>query len=170
MESGLLSTLPVIAGTFTHTVSGYFSDYLQHGMKWSRSETRRFITMNGFFATAALLVMVGYTREQKVVKAVVLTTLCAGVLKFNHPMLLSNVIDLFPTFTGVIFGLINMFGVSAGIGAPEMTGFITNHNPSSATYKLVFFVNSGICVLGGLAGAFLSGDTQVWDSAPKHMK
>ena len=165
MESGLFSTLPIITATIMNATAGCISDGLQHRMKWSLTKTRRFMIMFGFFSSAALLLALSYTKEHEVVKAVVLTTLCAGVLRLVQPTLLSNIIDLSPTFTGVIFALVNTIAVNAGIGAPEMTGFATDHNPSSATYWGVFLVNAGICVAGGVASVFVNGDVQAWDPA-----
>ena len=166
MESGMFSTLPVIMATITHTLSGFISDHLEHGRKWGATTTRRFIAAMGLFPTAVLLVLVGYTKQEDVFQAVVYTTLCAGVLRFSRVTYLSNMIDLSPSFTGIITGMALTFSLGGGIVAPALTGVLTNNNPSSETYKTVFLVNAAVCLFGGVVSCFLSGDVQIWD--PMH--
>ena len=162
MEGGLFSSLPIICALFTHTVSGYLSDYLQQW--WQVKTTRRFIASTGFFATALLLILVSYTKDGENVQAIIYMILCAGASRWNRVTFLSNIIDLSPTYTGVLMGIAVTIVTIAGIGAPLVTGFFTNHDPSRENYRVVFFINAGICVFGGLFfSAFVSGNVQDWD-------
>ena len=120
--------------------------------------------MLGFFPTALLLVAVSYTKEGENVQAVVYMTLSAGMLRLNRAAFFSNVIDLSPTFTGILMGLSITVAGNSGTGATLVTGFFTNHDPSRENYRIVFFINAAICVLGGLFfSVFVSGDVQAWD-------
>ena len=79
----------------------------------------------------------------------------------NRVTFLANVIDLSPTYTGVVMGVISTFCVMAGIGAPLITGLLTNGNPTPENYRKVFFVNAAVCAIGALFfSVFGSGDVQ----------
>ena len=162
MKGGLLSTLPIITALLTHTASGFMSDHLQK--KMSVKATRRFAATIAFFPTALLLVIASYTKVGGTTQSVVYMTLLAGTLRLCRVTFMSNVMDLSPTFTGVLMGIVNSFTVTAGIGAPLVTGLLINHDPSMENYRKVFFVNAGVCVFGGLYfNLFVSGDVQSWD-------
>ena len=91
-------------------------------------------------------------------------TLCAGALRLSRVSFLANIIDLSPHFTSVLMGIAAMFSVTSGVGAPLVTGFFTNNDPSRENYREVFFINADICLVGGLYFcAFVSGDVQKWD-------
>ena len=161
-QSGAYSTLPIFFAIVTKTANGFLSDYLEKH-SWSMKAIRRLTSSLGFFPTAFLLIAISYTKQGEVAQAVALMTLCAG-LRLNQVTFISSIFDLSPTYTGVLMGITNAIGVSAGIGAPLVTGLFTNHDPSWKKWQIVFFINAGFCVFGGLFYyVFVSADVQEWD-------
>ena len=163
LEGGFYSTLPILMAIFTATSAGFLCDYmLQRG--WNKTTTRKFFSSIGFFPSAIVFIAISYTKEEEIVQAVAYISLCTGLCKLNYNTFIANIIDLSPTYTGILIGIANTVGACAGLGAPMLTGFVTNNDPSWRRWQLVFFVNAGLCVLGGLYFfAFGSSDVEEWD-------
>ena len=162
-EGGVYTTVPILVAVFTGTLAGFLCDYmLKRG--WTKTTTGKFFSSIAFFPSAIAFAAISYTKEGEIFQAVALISLCTGLCKLNYNIFIANLIDLSPTYTGILIGITITAGMCAGFGAPMLTGFLTNHDPSWRRWQLVFFVNAGLCVLGGLYFfALASSDVEEWD-------
>ncbi|KAK7869874.1 hypothetical protein R5R35_006679 [Gryllus longicercus] len=73
-----------------------------------------------------------------------------------------NILDMAPLHASVLKGLSNTITNLSGILTPRITGFIVQ-TQSAAEWRVVFYVTSGVCLLGGaIYGLLGSGELQPW--------
>ncbi|XP_064482404.1 sialin-like isoform X2 [Ornithodoros turicata] len=76
-------------------------------------------------------------------------------------------LDIAPHFAGTVMGITNGMGNMAGMLAPLVTGYFTEHNESLGQWKKIFFLASTIYMLGAVVFVlFGSAKQEEWGALP----
>jgi len=163
-ENGFVSAAPFLVAFFVTMFVGYFADIMRR--KWiSTTLTRKIMGFIGFLPSAGFLVLASYAGCDQITLSVVYMTLATGLLQFNQAAYTVNHIDIAPRYSGILMGISNSFGTVAGCITPTVTGIFTNKHATRHQYQKVFFIATGMCLVGGLFYAlFASGEEQSWNN------
>ncbi|EDO48783.1 predicted protein [Nematostella vectensis] len=155
---GFLAAAPfLVKGVFT-PVSGLTADLMRKKMQ--TKTVRRVFYAVGTLLTGVLIVAAGYAH---VVAVVVFVALAGASTSISYAGYTVNMLDIAPRCAGVIMGICNTVGTTAGFISPMLVGFLTQHK-SAAEWRIVFWVGGIIMFVGtGLFCLLLEADRQDWD-------
>jgi ACS family glucarate transporter-like MFS transporter len=122
-HGSLWGTTPYITITVLAPLGGWFSD--RAVKKWGSNNGRRIAVWTGMGLSAALLWLGSHAAGA--VAATVLLALGAGFNMFAAVTFWAACIDLSPSFTGSLSGLMNTFGNLGGWLSPIVSAYIAVH-------------------------------------------
>jgi ACS family glucarate transporter-like MFS transporter len=120
MKGGLWGATPFLATTLMAPLGGWISDKAVAGL--GRRRGRQITVWIGMTCSALLLLAGSHAANN--VSAVLLLALSAGLSQFAAPSWWAGCIDLSPTYSGSLSGLMNTCANLAGATAPILTGYL----------------------------------------------
>lgn len=160
--NGIISTLPYIGNFFFQFGTSWLADWIIRHRFLSRTATRKVFTTIGLGSITIFIIAAIYTgcnATATVSMLVLMLTIGAFDLGGFSP----NPLDLSPEYCGVLLGLANTLGITAGIIAPIITDKITVKH-TRGEWEIVFFLTAGIAAAGVLVFLlFGSGERRFWD-------
>ncbi|CAG7832457.1 unnamed protein product [Allacma fusca] len=166
-DNSLLSALPYFCMLSAALITSWVADMLRTKRIFSTTNTRRLFNCIGHWGPAVALIGAAYTGCDKVLTVVLLTVTVAlsGTVGAGYQI---NHIDIAPNHAGTLMGFCNGISNLAGIAAPYVAGLITTDESSLASWRIVFFLASGIYFLDNLIYViFVSGQEQPWNRPPE---
>lgn len=120
LKGGLWGATPFLATTLMAPLGGWISDKAVAGL--GRRRGRQITVWIGMTFSALLLLAGSHAANN--VSAVVLLAFSAGLAQFAAPSWWAGCIDLTPTYSGSLTGLMNTCANLAGGTAPILTGYL----------------------------------------------
>lgn len=163
-DNGILSALPYLAMWILSMVLSYIADYMLYSNKCTHTTTRKLFNTIGQMGPAVALIIASYTGCNPILTVTILTIgvgLNGGIysgFKINH-------LDISPRFAGILMSFTNCLANLTGLTAPIVAGYIVNHQPTQAKWRIVFYIAAiiySLCCLFYLI--FGSGKRQKWDN------
>ncbi|XP_031560821.1 vesicular glutamate transporter 1-like [Actinia tenebrosa] len=159
-KMGFMAAAPFLVKGICTPVAGLSADLLRK-YTWSTKTVRRCFYAVGTLSTGAFILIAGYTNSVAVV--VVCMAISGASTSLSYPAYTVNMLDIAPRCAGVIMGLCNTLGTTAGFISPILVGFVTL-NQTLEEWQTVFWINAILMCIGtGLFCSFLEGDRQAWD-------
>lgn len=163
IHKSLITSIPYMVFLVILLATGFFSDYLIRSSV-RLSIIRRSLVLLGFIPCAILLLCIPvYSSAMDAYISIVFAVGISGISQCGYT---SNSIELSPEFAPVIIGIVNVFGSSAGLIVPAITGAIqyygkcTDHYPEPQTcisaWSVIFTVSACIYLLGAVIWLFFS--------------
>ena len=178
-KSGFISAIPYLVLSLLLFVSGYLADWLQMKNVLSTTQVRKYFNNLSFFSEMIFLLLAAYFTNTTLI--IVCITLSVGLGAFSISGYLANPLDIAPQFASIIVGYSNTFATLPGLISPILTGYIVTtpvnfarkkssntfqhifYLQSDAEYKKVFFIASGVYLIGIFFYAiFATGKVQIW--------
>ncbi|KAF7267418.1 hypothetical protein GWI33_019352 [Rhynchophorus ferrugineus] len=162
-KSGILSALPYIFIAIMMQITGQLSDLLVRKKILGVTATRRSFMALGFMCQACFMMGAAFWGE--IVGTVFCLVTAVGMGSFAITILSVNSLDIAPTNSSILFGLVNTWGTVPGIISPIIAGYvISTENPTVAEWRIIFYITAILYVFGALFFAtFASGVRQQWD-------
>jgi ACS family glucarate transporter-like MFS transporter len=120
IKGGLWGATPFLATTLMAPLGGWISDKAVAGL--GRRRGRQITVWIGMTLSALLLLAGSHAADN--VSAVLLLALSAGLAQFAAPSWWAGCIDITPTYSGSLSGLMNTCANLAGGAAPILTGYL----------------------------------------------
>ncbi|XP_044258785.1 vesicular glutamate transporter 2.2-like [Tribolium madens] len=158
--TGYLTAIPYLAMAIMIQVSGHLADRLMEKKVFTTTQVRKIFNCGAFILHAVF--MIGAAFSQTALSTIICLVFAVGLGVFSWSGFGVNYLDIAPQYASVIMGVSNTFGTLAGIFSPIVTGYIVT-TPSADEWQIVFFIASGLFVLGSIVyGVFASGEVQPW--------
>ena len=139
-----LILIPSLVSVFALLFGGILADSLiKRGFKVIT--VRKTVNTIGFFGSSIFLILIPF--QDSLVNILVLLCLvntCSGICQGGFGV---NHADLGPKYTGSLVGMAGSIGMIAAIFSPIAAGYVLEFSNS---WNLIFYVCSGILVMGGL--------------------
>ena len=139
-----LILIPSVVSVFALLFGGILADSLiKRGFKVIT--VRKTVNTIGFFGSSIFLILIPF--QDSLVNILVLLCLvntCSGICQGGFGV---NHADLGPKYTGSLVGIAGSIGMIAAIFSPIVAGYVLEFSNS---WNLIFYVCSGILVMGGL--------------------
>lgn len=139
-----LILIPSVVSVFALLFGGILADSLiKRGSKVIT--VRKTVNTIGFFGSSIFLILIPF--QDSLVNILVLLCLvntCSGICQGGFGV---NHADLGPKYTGSLVGIAGSIGMIAAIFSPIVAGYVLEFSNS---WNLIFYVCSGILVIGGL--------------------
>ena len=139
-----LILIPSVVSVFALLFGGILADSLiKRGFKVII--VRKTVNTIGFFGSSIFLILIPF--QDSLVNILVLLCLvntCSGICQGGFGV---NHADLGPKYTGSLVGMAGSIGMIAAILSPIAAGYVLEFSNS---WNLIFYVCSGILVMGGL--------------------
>ena len=139
-----LILIPSVVSVFALLFGGILADSLiKRGFKVIT--VRKTVNTIGFFGSSIFLILIPF--QDSLVNILVLLCLvntCSGICQGGFGV---NHADLGPKYTGSLVGMAGSIGMIAAIFSPIAAGYVLEFSNS---WNLIFYVCSGILVIGGL--------------------
>ena len=139
-----LILIPSVVSVFALLFGGILADSLiKRGFKVIT--VRKTVNTIGFFGSSIFLILIPF--QDSLVNILVLLCLvntCSGICQGGFGV---NHADLGPKYTGSLVGMAGSIGMIAAILSPIAAGYVLEFSNS---WNLIFYVCSGILVIGGL--------------------
>ena len=139
-----LILIPSVVSVFALLFGGILADSLiKRGFKVIT--VRKTVNTIGFFGSSIFLILIPF--QDSLVNILVLLCLvntCSGICQGGFGV---NHADLGPKYTGSLVGMAGSIGMIAAILSPIAAGYVLEFSNS---WNLIFYVCSGILVMGGL--------------------
>ena len=139
-----LILIPSVVSVFALLFGGILADSLiKRGFKVIT--VRKTVNTIGFFGSSIFLILIPF--QDSLVNILVLLCLvntCSGICQGGFGV---NHADLGPKYTGSLVGMAGSIGMIAAIFSPIVAGYVLEFSNS---WNLIFYVCSGILVMGGL--------------------
>ena len=139
-----LILIPSVVSVFALLFGGILADSLiKRGFKVIT--VRKTVNTIGFFGSSIFLILIPF--QDSLVNILVLLCLvntCSGICQGGFGV---NHADLGPKYTGSLVGIAGSIGMIAAIFSPIVAGYVLEFSNS---WNLIFYVCSGILVIGGL--------------------
>ncbi len=139
-----LILIPSVVSVFALLFGGILADSLiKRGFKVIT--VRKTVNTIGFFGSSIFLILIPF--QDSLVNILVLLCLvntCSGICQGGFGV---NHADLGPKYTGSLVGMAGSIGMIAAIFSPIVAGYVLEFSNS---WNLIFYVCSGILVIGGL--------------------
>ena len=139
-----LILIPSLVSVFALLFGGILADSLiKRGFKVIT--VRKTVNTIGFFGSSIFLILIPF--QDSLVNILVLLCLvntCSGICQGGFGV---NHADLGPKYTGSLVGMAGSIGMIAAILSPIAAGYVLEFSNS---WNLIFYVCSGILVMGGL--------------------
>ena len=139
-----LILIPSVVSVFALLFGGILADSLiKRGFKVIT--VRKTVNTIGFFGSSIFLILIPF--QDSLVNILVLLCLvntCSGICQGGFGV---NHADLGPKYTGSLVGMAGSIGMIAAIFSPIVAGYVLEFSNS---WNLIFYLCSGILVIGGL--------------------
>ena len=139
-----LILIPSVVSVFALLFGGILADSLiKRGFKVIT--VRKTVNTIGFFGSSIFLILIPF--QDSLVNILVLLCLvntCSGICQGGFGV---NHADLGPKYTGSLVGMAGSIGMIAAIFSPIVAGYVLEFSNS---WNLIFYVCSGILIVGGL--------------------
>jgi ACS family D-galactonate transporter-like MFS transporter len=157
LQSGLIGSLPFLAGLLGTLGGGWLGDYLiRHGV--SPTVSRKSIIGTGLTAATVTVIAAAFTERTLV--AVTLLILCMGCIRFVTASVHSLPIDLAPpSLVGSLASIQNFSANVGGLLAPIVTGYIIS---SSGSFVWALVAAGGMALSGAISYVFIMGNLQTY--------
>ncbi|KAL3273531.1 hypothetical protein HHI36_014970 [Cryptolaemus montrouzieri] len=163
-ENASLSSVPYLCMFIFSLILGKTIDVLRVKGKISTTFGRKAATfIASFFPCACFAALCFIVKPTPAVVLMTLSIMCIGGMYCGF---LSNHIDISPNFAGTLMAITNTIATIPGIVVPIFVGWLTEKDPSIASWRTVFFVTMGLYVLEIIFYLlFASGNEQSWNRA-----
>lgn len=165
-KAGFVEMLPYLAIFIVMLSAGIIADRLITKKIFTAINTRRVMTFISTIVCAALLILCGLTTNATLV--VVLMTMANGFSGTVSATYGSNYMDLAPAYSGVLYGISNMFATLPGILSPIVTGLILGKSETGrAKWMLVFAITAFLNVFAFIFYMIFGSAEPIPELAPK---
>jgi len=144
MRAGIFAGIPMLAGTVTNTLGGWWSDRLYRQTHDLR-RSRRLVSMIGF-GVAFAFVALGVLAKSPVVAIVLMAVAVAG-LELTTGVSWAVPLDIGHDHAGQVSGLMNMFGNVGGAISPIVFAVLVD---MTGSWTPPFILGSALCLIAGL--------------------
>ncbi|PYV34695.1 MAG: hypothetical protein DMG22_05220 [Acidobacteria bacterium] len=141
-QGSFWGTTPFVAALILTPLGGGFSDFAVR--KWGLRRGRRAAASTGMVVSGTLLALGAHTANNPL--AILLLAGAMGFNLFATSTWWATCIDLSPSFSGSLSGLMNMWGNAGGAAAPILTAVIATRFGWAAALDLA----AAICLLGAV--------------------
>ncbi|XP_063903804.1 sialin-like [Zophobas morio] len=159
-----LAALPYLARLLTSQVFGIVGDYMRKKEVMSLVKIRKFFIIFSHFIPAAcmFLIRAAGCNHAGVIGLLVLNQGFNGAVVVGH---LISPQDLAPNFSGTVYGMMNLVGMTTGILVPSITGALNTHYEMGLmAATIIYTIGGGVLTASGVAFfLFASADTQPWN-------
>jgi len=144
VKSGIYTMIPLLAGTVTNSLGGWFSDrlYVRTG---DLRTSRRIVAITGF-AIAVVFVTAGVLAPDATL-AVVAMSVAVGGLELTTGVSWAIPLDIGHDHSGTVSGVMNMFGNWGGAISPLLVAWLVQRFNS---WTPAFVLASFLCLVAGL--------------------
>ncbi|KAJ8316412.1 hypothetical protein KUTeg_006426 [Tegillarca granosa] len=164
-NAGFLAAVPYLIMGIVVMTSGHLADLLRERFKISTTLVRKAFTCGAFGCQIIFMIAAGYIMTKTA--AVICLTIAVGLGGFAWAGFSVNHLDIAPQYASILMGLSNTFATIPGIVSPLITGEIVTNKADTGQWQIVFYIASGIYLLGALIfGVFASGNRQKWAEVP----
>jgi nitrate/nitrite transporter NarK len=146
VKSGIYTMIPLLAGTVTNSLGGWFTDrlYVRTGnLRYSR----RLVAITGF-AIAVVFVTVGVLAPDATL-AVLAMSVAVGGLELTTGVSWAIPLDIGHDHSGTVSGVMNMFGNWGGAISPLLVAWLVQRFDS---WTPAFVLASFLCLVAGCYG------------------
>ncbi|KAK7869876.1 hypothetical protein R5R35_006680 [Gryllus longicercus] len=158
--AGFVSALPYVVMALLLQVAGHTADWLERRQLLNTTHVRKLFLCGAFVLQAGCLLLSTALLDPTAVVACL--TLGVALEAFAYAVICVNTLDMAPLHASVLAGVSSTIANTSGILSPQLTGFIVR-NKSAAEWRIVFYVTSGLYLLGATAfGIFGSAERQPW--------
>ncbi|KAK7788690.1 hypothetical protein R5R35_003469 [Gryllus longicercus] len=158
--AGFVSALPFVAMGCFQLVAGSLADLLEGRNLLHTTTVRKLYICGGFMMLVLCMLFSTYLTDPSSIVACI--TFGTAFIAFVYTASSVNILDMAPLHASVLAGLSNTIANLSGMLTPQITGFIVR-TQSAAEWRVVFYVTSGVCLLGGAVYGLLgSGELQPW--------
>jgi sugar phosphate permease len=144
IKSGVYTMIPLLAGTLTNSLGGWFSDrlYVRTGnLRYSRQ-----LVASAGFGIAVVFVTMGVLSPNPTV-AVLAMSLAVGGLELTTGVSWAVPLDIGHDHSGTVSGVMNMFGNFGGAVSPLLVAWLVQRFDS---WTPPFVLASFLCLVAGL--------------------
>jgi len=145
VKSGIYTAIPLLAGTVTNSLGGWFSDRLFVRTQNLR-HSRRFVAISGF-SVAVVCVTLGVLADSSVLAILSMSLAVAG-LELTTGVSWAIPLDIGRDHSGTVSGIMNMFGNLGGAVSPILFALLLK---SFNSWTLPFILASILCLVAGLS-------------------
>ncbi|XP_053609766.1 putative inorganic phosphate cotransporter isoform X2 [Plodia interpunctella] len=161
-NSGLISSLPYVAGFIASLSYGILSDFLTNTNVLSVKNARRSFNTLSTIGTAVCLVAVSYTKNVSI--ALVLLVIAQITHVSIHAGWMVNYIDLSSNFSGALLAIGNTITNVLVMGLPVVISYIIVDVSNQNQWRVMFYLMAGLAlVTNAIFVIFVSADKQPWD-------
>lgn len=151
-NSSYLTALPFAVLAMCSTIAGRTADVMLH-YGWEALRIRQCMVGLSTLVPAICLLCLSYIKEPMSACAILVIALAAH--GFNNAGYHSHVVDVAPRKAGVILGFTNTVGVSVGIVAQLVTGYLVE---KTGSFRIIFNLTAAMYVSGfTIFCAFMQG-------------
>lgn len=154
-----LKMLPYLIMAVFSNIGGAIADHLMELPRLSPTSVRKALNGVGFtVATAALWILPNCSNIHS---AVLLNSVALGALAVSRAGFAVNHIDIAPRLAGVIMGMSNSCGASAGMIGPWITGLLLDIVPNP--WETAFRTPGYLCIVGAIGYGHYGTTEQIFD-------
>ncbi|XP_067118854.1 sialin-like [Centruroides vittatus] len=170
-KNGFLNALFHTAEGLSSISSGFLSDYLRNRQCLKITVIRKIFEAGGMLGPAICLIaipLIGYNP----LMVIIMLTLSLGLFGMTGGGDFPTVVDMAPSFAGVIYSLVNSVGCSSAVFCPYVAGVLLEESHGSIEkWSLVFYISAGFFVFGGILFLLTaSSEVQPWATITKDDK
>ncbi|XP_023217578.1 uncharacterized protein LOC111619972 [Centruroides sculpturatus] len=170
-KNGFLNALFHTAEGLSSVSSGFLSDYLRNRQCLKITVIRKIFEAGGMLGPAICLIsipLIGYNP----LMVIIMLTLSLGLFGMTGGGDFPTVVDMAPSFAGVIYSLVNSVGCSSAVFCPYIAGILLEESHGSIEkWSLVFYISAGFFVFGGILFLLTaSSEVQPWATITKDDK
>ncbi|XP_057652243.1 uncharacterized protein LOC130891477 [Diorhabda carinulata] len=169
--NGLLSSLPSIASFIIMIVAGYLSDILINKKLLSVLWSRRIFNFVGCLGPGLALLTLALIPSDAINTSVAMLVISTGMQSFTVPGVQLNLMDIAPSFSGVLLGMVNSTGSFVSIFGPLSVQFIVQDQTNKSQWEIIFLIGTAMYILPAILFLFTSSvEIQDFDPAKKEAK
>jgi ACS family D-galactonate transporter-like MFS transporter len=152
VQAGLLSSIPFFVAAAAMIGSGFLLDWFaRKGWKHGWFAAHRKSTVYGGAVIFAIATSIAAVTDSTTTAIVMITIALSGLAIYANPFL-PLCTDLAPNQTGMVFGLMNFFGLAGGTLSPWLSGVIAE---KTGTFTAPLQVAVVVILVGALMMVFL---------------
>lgn len=165
-DNGWQSALPYLCMWIFSNMCSVCADWLIWKRGMTATFTRKLLNAIGLLGPAFCMIGASYTGCSGAA-TVALLSVGVGLMGATMSAYRINHLDISPRYAGVLMAITNCVANLFALLAPLIAGKITNHKPTQAAWRTVFFISAGVYFLTALIyQVFASGEKQSWDTPP----
>lgn len=162
-QAGYLASAPLFGVVLGALVSGIVVDWIYRasGNKWL---SRCGVSIAAMLSTAALMMVSGYADSASGVALIVAGGACCSSMAL--PCTWAAVIDVGGSRSGVVMGLVNCVGNSAGILVVPLVGRLIDHiKQTNGDWNHILYLHAGFYFVGAICWLFVRPDLSIADTS-----